>query len=161
MRNAIMVCEEIEGRVAKVWYRFQSMVHRRVGKISQIMLDELCVEDLEHFMDNLEVIEKSKSGELITNSIFLQLRKAKVCLPENDYFQVAQAVYKEAEKAFEEPDEEEDGWEELDGKDIMIYENGRDKPSYRCPCGCNVFRKLKNGKFKCNSCSGTFEGEPK
>ena len=50
---------------------------------------------------------------------------------------------------------------ELDGKDIMIYENGRDNPSFRCECGGNVFRKTKLGKYKCNNCSTLYSGEPK
>lgn len=46
--------------------------------------------------------------------------------------------------------------------DVMLYNNGRDKPSWRCECGCNVFRKIRESGniriYKCNSCGGLVEG---
>lgn len=48
---------------------------------------------------------------------------------------------------------------------VMLFLNGRDKPSYRCECGCNVFTKkgvYKNSKivqYECNSCGTLLEGE--
>jgi hypothetical protein len=47
------------------------------------------------------------------------------------------------------------------GGDIIIKTDGLDGPSFRCYCGCNVFRKTACGKYKCNSCSELYSGEPK
>lgn len=51
--------------------------------------------------------------------------------------------------------------------DSMIYLNGRDKPSYRCQCGCNVFhevgREAKPNEpvvilYNCNACGTRYRG---
>ena len=42
-------------------------------------------------------------------------------------------------------------------KDVMIFIQ---KKSFRCDCGCNVFRRLKadRNKYVCNACGETYEG---
>ena len=47
------------------------------------------------------------------------------------------------------------------GGDIIIRTDGLDGPSFRCDCGCNVFRKTVSGKYKCNSCGELYEGKDK
>ena len=44
---------------------------------------------------------------------------------------------------------------EVEDKDVLIKVEGK---SYRCECGCNVFRYLKyvKDKLKCNSCDVTY-----
>jgi hypothetical protein len=59
--------------------------------------------------------------------------------------------------------------EEWSDTDSMLYDpeqnppgtKTQDRRSYRCECGCNVFRKSKhnNMRFKCNSCGATHTGE--
>lgn len=41
--------------------------------------------------------------------------------------------------------------------DRMIYLNGS-KVSFRCDCGCNVFREYEYCKYRCNSCEATYTG---
>lgn len=53
--------------------------------------------------------------------------------------------------------DEDDGKDEISG-DIMPRING---VSYRCKCGCNVFRYITNSpsgekRMKCNSCQARF-----
>ena len=40
----------------------------------------------------------------------------------------------------------------------MIYLNGRDKPSFRCACGGNVFAHYEDEIYICNSCSAQYKG---
>jgi len=41
--------------------------------------------------------------------------------------------------------------------DFMPRINGK---SFRCDCGCNVFRKESNGsRYKCNACEAQYIGE--
>lgn len=46
--------------------------------------------------------------------------------------------------------------------DTMLYVGGS-KRSFRCECGCNVFRKTaetaESVKYKCNSCGETYSGD--
>lgn len=43
-------------------------------------------------------------------------------------------------------------------KDTMIYLDGNQR-SFKCDCGCNVFRKAENlNKYKCNSCEAIYTG---
>jgi hypothetical protein len=45
-------------------------------------------------------------------------------------------------------------WEE---RDVMLQIEGK---SFRCECGCNVFRKELNGTlYKCNACGSLYNGE--
>jgi len=39
---------------------------------------------------------------------------------------------------------------------VMPRVNGK---SFRCECGCNVFKEVQPLRFKCNSCSATYSGE--
>ena len=39
---------------------------------------------------------------------------------------------------------------------VMCRINGK---YFRCECGCNVFTKLGEFKYKCNSCNATYSGE--
>lgn len=41
-------------------------------------------------------------------------------------------------------------------EDVMVKINGK---TYRCECGCNVFRWISDTKLKCNSCEATYTGE--
>jgi hypothetical protein len=52
------------------------------------------------------------------------------------------------------------GVDETVGIDSMIYLPNQ--PSYRCECGCNVFRKskLNEYRFKCNACGAWHVGGP-
>lgn len=43
-------------------------------------------------------------------------------------------------------------------KDVMVYLPNQ-KYSFRCDCGCNVFRKIKKNKYKCNACEMIWVGE--
>lgn len=45
-------------------------------------------------------------------------------------------------------------------KDYMLYLAGS-KTSWRCECGCNVFRRTpaREKKYKCNSCGSVYVGE--
>ena len=49
-------------------------------------------------------------------------------------------------------------FEETHGDQKMFYING-DKRSFRCECGCNVFRELKHkpSYYKCNACNNIYE----
>lgn len=40
-------------------------------------------------------------------------------------------------------------------RDKMLYINGNTK-SFRCDCGCNVFRKFAEHRYRCNSCEQTY-----
>lgn len=46
----------------------------------------------------------------------------------------------------------------------MVYLNGRDRPSFRCECGCNVFHAERLGVKRpkrictCNACGVEYEG---
>ena len=50
--------------------------------------------------------------------------------------------------------------------DVMVYLGKQREVSFRCPCGCNVFRhpndrasgKLIMNRYVCNSCGEQFEG---
>jgi hypothetical protein len=42
--------------------------------------------------------------------------------------------------------------------DLMVYLEGS-KQSFRCPCGCNVFRAIGEHQYRCNSCLETYTGE--
>jgi hypothetical protein len=49
-----------------------------------------------------------------------------------------------------------EAWED---KDTVVTLAG-DKHYFRCPCGCNVFKKsLVGDNYKCNSCKSVYEGE--
>lgn len=49
----------------------------------------------------------------------------------------------------------------------IFYENegdkilrvGLDKMAYRCQCGCNVFRRIGELRYRCNGCRETYTGE--
>ena len=47
-------------------------------------------------------------------------------------------------------------------QDTMIYLNGKDMPSFRCDCGCNVFRQVRINFNEiihhCNSCNQQWLG---
>lgn len=43
-------------------------------------------------------------------------------------------------------------------KDKMIFLDGSDK-SFRCSCGCNVFKEYLPMKYRCNGCHATYTGE--
>lgn len=51
--------------------------------------------------------------------------------------------------------------------DVIVYLGSQREKTFRCPCGCNVFRhpvnpvsgKLIKDRYVCNSCGGTFIGE--
>ena len=42
--------------------------------------------------------------------------------------------------------------------DKMLYVGGS-KTSFRCDCGCNVFREIRPRTYRCNSCSALYRGE--
>ena len=42
----------------------------------------------------------------------------------------------------------------------MVFLNGRNNPSFRCECGCNVFAQ-RGLHFTCNGCGAEYEGEQK
>lgn len=42
--------------------------------------------------------------------------------------------------------------------DHMLYLDGS-KQSYRCTCGCNVFREVEPGVFTCNACQARYRVE--
>jgi hypothetical protein len=41
-------------------------------------------------------------------------------------------------------------------KDVMPKINGK---SFRCACGCNVFKEFAPLRYRCNGCQATFSGE--
>lgn len=45
-------------------------------------------------------------------------------------------------------------------KDTMVKLEGQSR-SFRCSCGCNVFKKLVNPplRYKCNACNQLYQGE--
>lgn len=45
-------------------------------------------------------------------------------------------------------------------EDVMVYVDGATR-SFRCDCGCNVFRKHPGGRYQCNSCRAVYVGEPR
>ena len=47
------------------------------------------------------------------------------------------------------------------GETVMIFLNGRDRPSFRCQCGCNVFMKDEpdGDVYTCNACGLEYRGE--
>lgn len=51
--------------------------------------------------------------------------------------------------------------ETFDRNNILIYLNGKDKPAFRCDCGCNVFHNYDDNPnhFACNSCNTKYIGE--
>lgn len=51
-------------------------------------------------------------------------------------------------------------------KNIMVYLNGKDKPAFRCHCGCNVFhhptdipKEKSQHTYICNACDTQYIGE--
>ena len=51
-------------------------------------------------------------------------------------------------------------------KNIMVYLNGKDKPAFRCHCGCNVFHHPADipeekslQTYTCNACDTQYIGE--
>jgi len=40
--------------------------------------------------------------------------------------------------------------------DCIIKIDGK---TFRCECGCNVFRRIGELRYECNSCRATFTGE--
>lgn len=51
-------------------------------------------------------------------------------------------------------------------KNIMVYLNGKDKPAFRCHCGCNVFHhptdvseEKSHQTYICNACDTQYTGE--
>jgi PHP family Zn ribbon phosphoesterase len=48
---------------------------------------------------------------------------------------------------------------------VMVYLNGKNKPAFRCHCGCNVFHKKLNSTeeakttYICNACDTAYIGE--
>lgn len=46
-------------------------------------------------------------------------------------------------------------------KNVMVYLNGKDKPAFKCSCGCNVFHQIKEGQgqYICNACDTHYVGE--
>ena len=47
--------------------------------------------------------------------------------------------------------------------DTMLFLNGRDKDAFRCPCKCNVFRKVicsdDKLRYRCNACGDIYLAE--
>jgi len=39
---------------------------------------------------------------------------------------------------------------------VMCFINGK---SFRCECGCNVFTKVGDLKYRCNACEARYTGE--
>jgi hypothetical protein len=45
-------------------------------------------------------------------------------------------------------------------KNVMVYLDGKDKPAFRCSCGCNVFHRISaDGQYICNACDTHYIGE--
>lgn len=42
-------------------------------------------------------------------------------------------------------------------KDKMLFLSN-EKHSFRCSCGCNVFKEYETGKYSCNACAACYEG---
>lgn len=43
---------------------------------------------------------------------------------------------------------------------VMVFLNGKDRPSFRCRCGCNVFTKAADDDiYTCNACGTEYRGE--
>lgn len=84
---------------------------------------------------------------------------SQICLDEKCCQWLDTAVTLEEELIASDKEDEGSRKEETVGGDVMIRPDGLDGPSFRCSCGCNVFRKTKDGRYKCNSCGGIFIGE--
>ena len=51
-------------------------------------------------------------------------------------------------------------------KNVVVYLNGKDKPAFRCHCGCNVFHhptdmpeEESRQTYICNACDTRYIGE--
>lgn len=46
-------------------------------------------------------------------------------------------------------------------KNVMVHLNGKDKPAFKCSCGCNVFHRIEEGQgqYICNACDTHYVGE--
>jgi hypothetical protein len=59
-----------------------------------------------------------------------------------------------------------DSYEADKSKNILVYLNGKDKPAFRCHCGCNVFHhptdiseEESRQTYICNACDTRYIGE--
>jgi len=48
---------------------------------------------------------------------------------------------------------------EFKPKQTMIRLDGKDRPAFRCECGCNVFTQTSEDRYQCNSCRVMYTGE--
>ena len=105
-----------------------------------------------------EMVEWLKDGELIHDQFKASL---KAHLRENGRFRLSdmRATCLEPDHTHSHPIStivNLNGSWDGDLPNVMPRVNGK---SFRCDCGCNVFKEISPKKFKCNSCSSIWSGE--
>lgn len=98
-------------------------------------------EEIEDLQDRVRLLEKE---------LLIAEKKLEVA-----YTVIDRLVYSQ----MDEPDDYlEENMDDLLGRNVMVYLNGKDKPSFRCVCGGNVFSSYKGNLYECNGCGTRYEG---